>query len=70
MKRKGLSWDGGKKRIIAAAMMLSVLAAPGVAQADTGSTTSTQETTVTADTQVTAVPIVIRAARVFGVSWG
>jgi hypothetical protein len=71
MKRKGLSWDGGKKRIIAAAMMLSVLAAPGVAHADTGTTTSTEGTTVTSEVELQASPIYVRVTRsFFGVSWG
>ena len=65
MKRKGLSWDGGKRRIIAVVMLLSVLAAPGVAHADTGSPTKGQ-TVATADVQAT---IIVRGARLFGVSW-
>lgn len=65
MKRKGLSWDGGKKRIVAAAMMLSVLAAPGVAHAAPISANS-DAGTVSVTTDFGSVKV---NARAFGVSW-
>ncbi len=65
MKRKGLSWDGGKKRIVAAAMMLSVLAAPGVAHAAPISTNA-DAGTISVSTDYSSVKV---NARAFGVSW-
>mgnify|MGYP001325835459 CR=1 FL=1 len=63
MKHKGLSWDGGKKRLIAAMALAAVMVLPGVAQARTTPVTTTVEATV--NTATTTIGKSIR-----GVSWG
>jgi hypothetical protein len=65
MKHKGLSWDGGKKRTIAAFALVAVMVLPGVAQARTAPTKT--PTTDTAITTTTTTPTEISAR---GVSWG
>jgi hypothetical protein len=57
MKHKGLSWDGGKKRLIAAMALAAVMVLPGIAQAKPP-TSSTSDTTTVISTE---------SAR--GVSW-
>lgn len=69
VKRHGLSWDGGKKRAIAAAMMLAVLAAPGVAQADSGDTGSSGASVAAAAPVVTPSVLPEVSYRALGVSW-
>ncbi|MDH4117330.1 MAG: hypothetical protein OEX04_01745 [Acidimicrobiia bacterium] len=64
MKRKGLSWDGGKRRVIAAAVLAAMMILPGVAQARSGSLSADQGTS---DSSLTQSYTTGRAVR--GVSW-
>ncbi len=67
MKRNGLSWDGTKKRTIAAFALAAVMVLPGVAQART---LPTNEITSTIATEADApvIKVIVKASR--GVSWG
>lgn len=68
MKRRGLSWDGGKRRVVAVAMMLSVMATPGVAHAATQDSGSSQDSVVSVEMSTSLVKV--RLPTIFGVSWG
>lgn len=56
MKHKGLSWDGGKKRLVAAIALAAMMVLPGIAHAKPSTSSTSTTTTVT------------ELAR--GVSWG
>ena len=64
MKRKGLSWDGGKKRLIAAMVLAAVMVLPGIAHARTAPTSTTSTETTTTSTTTTRTNLSVR-----GVSW-
>lgn len=66
MKRNGLSWDGGKKRLVAALMLLAVLVAPGAAQASTRPEANAPEV---GNTEVELIDPLVRTRSPFGVSW-
>ena len=68
MKHKGLSWDGGKKRTVAAFVLAAVMVLPGVAQARTAPTSTTSPTVVTVEAESTSTTSFSRGFR--GVSWG
>jgi hypothetical protein len=71
MKHKGLSWDGGKKRTIAAFALAAVMVLPGVAQART-LPTPVNTPAVEVEAGIAAKVVVKTPAGLFsrGVSWG
>ena len=50
MKRKGLSWDGSKRRVIAAAILAAMMILPGIASARSGATSTSDGSTSTSAT--------------------
>jgi hypothetical protein len=66
MKHKGLSWDGGKKRTVAAFVLAAVMVLPGVAQARTVPSPTTTTTAVVAEAEATKT---LPGRNFRGVSW-